>query len=258
MNSIIKIKNLSVTYFSGKSNEVKALKNIDLEIYPGEFIIFFGPSGCGKSTLLYTIAGLETDIAGDIYIEDKNIARFNHEELENFHQKRIGMIFQAYYLISSLSVLQNVILPQMATGRKKKEREKKAIELLEHFGVKAQIDKLPNELSGGQQQRVAICRSLVNDPDILLADEPIGNLDSRSAEDVMELIGNLNRQRKKTVILVTHNPEYLKDGDRIFYLKDGVIIKETVNREKRSLKKEMGRPPTTEIEKLMLQQFKME
>ena len=229
-SSIIKIKNLNVTYFLGRSNEVRALRNVDLEIYPGEFIIFFGPSGCGKSTLLYAIAGLETETAGSIYIGDKNIAEFGHKELERFHQKKTGMIFQAYYLINSLSVLKNVILPQIAIGEKNKERKERAAKLLEHFGVKEQADKLPNELSGGQQQRVAICRALVNDPDILFADEPVGNLDSRSSDDVMRLFQDLNEKQKKTIILVTHDLSHLNIAHRVFYMKDGAVIKVKVNK----------------------------
>ena len=230
MNPVIKIKNLNVTYFLGRSNEVRALRNIDLEIYSGEFIIFFGPSGCGKSTLLYAIAGLETDISGSIYIDNKNITEFSHKELERFHQKKTGMIFQAYYLINSLSVLNNVILPQIAIGENNKTRKEKALKLLEHFSVKEQADKLPNELSGGQQQRVAICRSLANDPDILLADEPVGNLDSHSSEDVMSLLKDLNEKQKKTIILVTHNPAYLDIAHRVFYIKDGKIINVKINK----------------------------
>jgi len=229
MKSIVKVKNLNVTYFLGMPNEIRALNNINLDIYPGEFVIFFGPSGCGKSTLLYSIAGLETNINGKIYIQDENIADIDFKELERLHQKKIGMIFQAYYLINSLSVFKNIVLPQIAIGANKKEREERVLKLLEHFGVKQQSNKLPNELSGGQQQRVAICRALINDPEILLADEPVGNLDSRSADDVMKLLKNLNEKNKKTIILVTHNPAHLNMAHRVFYIKDGVIIKTTVN-----------------------------
>ena len=230
MNPIIKIKNLSVTYFLGRSNEARALRDVSLEIYPGEFIIFFGPSGCGKSTLLYAIAGLETNTTGGIYVDNKNIAEFGHKELGRYHQKKTGMVFQAFYLINSLSVLKNVILPQIAIGGKKKERKERAVKLLEHFSVKEQADKLPNELSGGQQQRVAICRALVNDPDILFADEPVGNLDSKSSGDVMRLFQDLNEKQKKTIILVTHDLSHLNIAHRVFYMKDGAVIKVKVNK----------------------------
>jgi len=227
---IIKIQKLDVIYFMGKSNEVQALKDINLEIYPGEFIIFFGPSGCGKSTLLYAISGLETNIQGTILINNKDISKMELKELEDFHRRTLGMIFQAYYLISSLTVLRNVTLPQIFLEVNKGDRKKKANDLLEHFGVTAQALKLPHELSGGQQQRVAICRSLINSPDVLLADEPVGNLDSTSSDEVMKLLGELNDNEKKTIILVTHNPEHLRYAHRIFFMKDGRIIETKVNK----------------------------
>ena len=231
MNPLIKIDKLNVIYFLGKSNEVHALSDINLEIFPEEFIIFFGPSGCGKSTLLYSIAGLETGIQGNIFVEDRNISLLKKREMELFHQKTTGMIFQAFYLIGSLTVIKNVVLPQIFINISKKMRKQRALELLEYFGVKAQAKKLPGELSGGQQQRVAIARSLINDPKILLADEPVGNLDSKSAQDVMDLLKNLNERQRKTVILVTHNPAFLSYAHRIFYMKDGRIIETRVNRQ---------------------------
>jgi len=227
---VIKTKNLSVTYFLGRSNEVQALKKANIEIYPGEFIIFFGPSGCGKSTLLYAIAGLELNVQGDIFIQKTNLAKMTHEEVEKLHRQKIGMIFQAYYLIYSLSVLNNVILPQIFISGGEEKRRKDALALLERFGLKNQVNKRPNELSGGQQQRVAICRALINNPEVLLADEPVGNLDSASADEVMKLLVNLNEREKKTIVLVTHNPEHLKYAHRIFYMKDGEVIDTKVNK----------------------------
>lgn len=228
---IIEVKKMNVTYFPGKSNEVHALRDIDLEIYPGEFIIFFGPSGCGKSTLLYSISGLERNITGDIVIKGDNLRTMGEKARENFHQKTIGMVFQAYYLIPSLSVLQNVALPQMALNGGVKEREERGQQLLEQFGVGAQSNKLPTELSGGQQQRVAICRSVMNDPDIIMADEPVGNLDSKSSEEVMKLLRELNDTHKKTVVLVTHDPSHLHHAHRVFFIRDGKLIRTQVNSE---------------------------
>ncbi len=229
---IIKVKNLAVTYFKGKPNETHSLKNINLEIFPGEFVIFFGPSGCGKSTLLYSISGLETNIDGEIFIDDKNISKLGTKELEHFHQQKIGMIFQAYYLIGSLSVLKNVILPQIASsGISNKERKRKALALLQKFGLHQEVHRFPSELSGGQQQRVAISRALINNPDVLLADEPTGNLDSKSSEDVLNLFSELNEQENKTIILVTHNPSNLDIAHRIFFMKDGEIVSVKRNRE---------------------------
>ena len=220
---IITAKNVNVTYALGKSNEVVALRGINLEIFPGEFVIFFGPSGCGKSTLLYSIAGLDRNADGNIKVFDKDVVNMTEKELEYHHQKTIGMIFQAFYLIPSLSVLQNVLLPQIAISVPLLKRKKKASELLEYFGVGDHSHMLPTELSGGQQQRVAICRALVNDPEIILADEPVGNLDSKSAEDTLKLIQDLNLKEKKTILLVTHDPAHLGMANRIFYIKDGEI-----------------------------------
>lgn len=226
---IIKVKNMNVVYLVGKDNEVRALQNINLEIFPGEFIIFFGPSGCGKSTLLYSVAGLERNAHGEILVGGEDITKMNQKQFEKFHQTKIGMVFQAYYLIPSLSVLKNVMLPQITLGIPPEKRKQRTLELLEYFGVKSQANKLPTDLSGGQQQRVAICRALVNDPEILFADEPVGNLDSKSAADVMNLFRELNEKFKKTIVLVTHDPTHLKIADRVFFLKDGQLEKVEVN-----------------------------
>jgi putative ABC transport system ATP-binding protein len=230
-NPIISVKNLNVTYFPGRSNEVRALKDIALDIFPGEYIIFFGPSGCGKSTLLYSLAGLERNIAGSIVVKGKDLMTMSQRDLEEYHQRTVGMIFQSYYLIASLTVAQNVALPQVAVSGPKAARLKRAVELLTGFGVGAQAAKLPMELSGGQQQRVAISRALINEPDILVADEPVGNLDSKSTKDVMDLLRKLHDEQKKTIILVTHDPSHLFHANRIFYLRDGVIINTKTNTE---------------------------
>lgn len=230
MEPLIRVENLNVIYNLGKSSEYRALTDINLEIYPKEFVVFFGPSGCGKSTLLYSISGLESNILGSIYVNGRDIALYNEQETLEFHRKTIGMIFQAFYLIPSLTVARNVTLPQIFMGQNKADRKQKAFDLLEYFGVQPQAAKMPNELSGGQQQRVAIARALVNDPEILLADEPVGNLDSKSAMDVMEVLRNLNEKHSKTIILVTHNPAFLSYAHRVFYIKDGRLIDVKVNR----------------------------
>lgn len=226
---IIITKDVDVTYLAGKSNEVKALAEASIEIFPGEFVIFFGPSGCGKSTLLYSIAGLDRNATGSIKVFDKEITTAKDKDLEHHHQKTVGMIFQAFYLINSLDVMQNVMLPQIAINQTLKDRKKKALDLLQYFGVSDQADKLPTELSGGQQQRVAICRALVNDPDVILADEPVGNLDSKSAQDTLSLIQKLNIMDKKTIVLVTHDPSHLGIANRVFYMKDGRVTDVKVN-----------------------------
>lgn len=231
---IIEVKNVSLFYDVGLPSELQALKNISLKIYPGEYIIFFGPSGCGKSSLLYSISGLEFPQQGQIFVQGKNINQLSKQETYDFHRRTIGMVFQAFYLIQSLTIKDNVALPMIFTGIKPAIRDKRAEELLNRFGVLPQANKLPSQLSGGQQQRVAIARALANDPEIILADEPVGNLDSKSAQVVMELLEELNRKDKKTVILVTHDPRYLDFADRIFYMKDGALIKEVKNLRRRT------------------------
>jgi putative ABC transport system ATP-binding protein len=253
---IIEIHNLNVTYAIGRHQEVQALKNISLSIYPGEFIIFFGPSGCGKSTLLYSISGLETHARGDIRVAGHQVTSLTPAEVATFRQKQIGMIFQAFYLIPSLTVVKNVLVPQMAIGAAPEVRMKRAKELLEHFGVASQANKLPTDLSGGQQQRVAICRALMNDPDILLADEPVGNLDSKSANDVISLIQEQNSTQGKTVILVTHDASHLHLAHRVFYIKDGQLISTKVNRSIfGSNEQPPAQPSTTKELELLAQSF---
>lgn len=257
--AIIKIRDLNVTYFKGKPNEIQPLKNVNLDIYPGEFIIFFGPSGCGKSTLLYAISGLETAIDGEIVINGKDISKLKEKELEKFHQQSIGMVFQAYYLINSLSVIKNIILPQLVNKSiSNKNRKIKAIKLLEQFGISNEIKRYPSELSGGQQQRVAVARALINEPDILLADEPVGNLDSKSAKDVMNMFGKLNEEQKKTIILVTHNPAHLDIAHRVFFIKDGEVVDIKRNREQgESYLSEADSPPSQQVKEEASQELKI-
>lgn len=244
---IIKINNLGVVYNQGKSNEVQSLQNINCEIYPEEYIIFFGPSGCGKSTLLNVIAGLEVPSSGEIFINDKNLAVLDQDELAVYHKDDIGMIFQAYNLLTTLTVLDNVILPGVFNNLKKKERVERAKALLDSFGIANFAHRLPQELSGGQQQRVGIARALINNPKVLLADEPIGNLDSKSAENVLQILDQLNKKEKKTIILVTHSAENLVYADRIFYIRDGKIIKEEVNKTKPEIAKQLEK--TVEVKR---------
>lgn len=230
---IVNLKSLSVIYNQGKSNEVRSLDGINLKIFPQEYIIIYGPSGCGKSTLLYTIAGLQSPTKGEVSVENKDLAKIKKKEMVELHQKGIGLVFQAFYLVSSINILDNVCLPKVFRGEDKIRRKSDGMKLLQRFGIAEQRNKFPGELSGGQKQRVAIARSLVNNPSIILADEPIGNLDSESAENVMKILRELNEVDKKTVILVTHSLEHLHFADRVIYMKDGKIISEEINRDKR-------------------------
>ena len=251
MEPLIKIKDLNFTYNKGKDNEFKSLININLEIYAEEFIIIFGPSGCGKSTLLNIMAGLEIPDKGSIFVSNKDISNMSRKDFVYYHRKSVGMIYQAYNLITSLTVLDNVALPQIFLNVSKRKREKWSLDLLKRFDIEKHAKKIPTELSGGQQQRIGIARAIVNNPDIVLADEPIGNLDSASAKNVFEILEELNNKEKKTIILVTHDPEYLERGDRIFYMKDGMINKEVINSEKYALKGQQSKPPPTEMDNLM-------
>lgn len=235
---VIQVKDIGVIFNAGKENESHGLRHINLEIYPQEYIIFFGPSGCGKSTLLYSISGLLTPSYGEIVVNGKDIGKLGPQEKSEFRRHEIGMVFQAFYLIPTLTILDNVCLQRIFQGEGLKERRRDTMRLLQRFQISEQADKYPSQLSGGQQQRVAISRALVNDPGIILADEPVGNLDSVSSENAMRTLKDLNEVDKKTIILVTHDPSHLQYADRIFKMSDGQIIEEIVQNEKRQEKKE--------------------
>lgn len=234
------MKGLSLVYNQGKPNESKSLTDVNLKIFPQEYVIIFGPSGCGKSTLLYTLAGFQKPSSGEVIVEGQDINQFGKKQKVEFHRRKIGMVFQSFFLISSLKILDNICLPKVFVGEEPDEREKKGKELLERFGIKEQADKFPVELSGGQRQRAAITRSLMNDPDILIADEPVGNLDSKASFNVMSILRELNEKDKKTIILVTHDPTHLSFGNKVVHMSDGKIIKidEVVERKEAVLKGE--------------------
>ena len=226
---LIKIEKLAKGF--GKDDaHVSVLNGIDLEIHSGEYIIFFGPSGCGKSTLLNCIAGLEVPDSGRVVVRGEDLSKLNKVELAQYRNKKIGMIFQQFNVLKSFNVLNNIALPQTFTGIPLKRRIARAHKLLNMFGLDKIATRLPTEISGGQQQRVAIARALVNNPWILIVDEPTGSLDSKASEEVMELLEKLNTKSKRTIIMVTHNPDQLKYATRIFHMKDGKVIKEEKKR----------------------------
>jgi putative ABC transport system ATP-binding protein len=226
-NPLIEIEGVNVTYNEGKPNEVRSLENINLKIFPQEFVVILGPSGCGKSTLLYSVSGLQKTTSGNIKVDNESISGFDKKQSAKFHQKKIGMIFQSFYLINSLNILNNVYLPKIFERENNDigEMEKRAKTLLERFSIGEQTEKFPNEMSGGQKQRVSIARALMNNPEIILADEPVGNLDSKSAHNVLSILKELNEIDKKTIILVTHDPTHSEYADKIVHMKDGKIIK---------------------------------
>ena len=230
MKPLIEIKNLNVIYNLGKINEFTALKNINLEIYPGEYVTFFGPSGCGKSTLLYIIAGLEFPTTGDVLVNSQLPQKLTHQELVNFHRYTVGMVFQAYYLIPHLNVLNNVMLPEIFSGTDVHQRIVKAEELMKRFDIDSLAKRKPSQLSGGQQQRVAIARALSMHPSILLADEPTGNIASQQADEIMAIFQKLN-QEGNTIIMITHEPDIAEKSKRIIIIRDGQIVSDQLNKQ---------------------------
>ena len=261
VDPLIEVNQLRVIYNKGKSNEVRSLDGVDLKVYPQEYVVIFGPSGCGKSTLLYGISGLQVPTYGEVLFKGKNLKAMSKHEKVKFHQLNIGMVFQAFYLIPTLTVLDNVCLPKVFSGEGLKERREKGIQLLRRFGIVEQADKFPSQLSGGQKQRVSIARALINNPDIILADEPVGNLDSESAQNVLEIFKEINEVDKKTVIMVTHNPDHVYYADRIIHMKDGKKESEEINKDKRPnevIKEEINIKPediSSEL-KLLMRTFK--
>ena len=219
--NILKIENLKKVYGSGET-EVKALDDISFQVEEGEFIAIIGPSGSGKSTLLHSIAGLEKPTSGKVYFYDKDIYKMNKKELTILRRKKIGIIYQFYNLIPTLNVEENIILP-IELDRKKIDT-KKLDEIIKFLGLEKRKKHLPNELSGGQQQKVAIGRALMINPTIILADEPTGNLDSKSSEEIMQVLKKANKDYKQTIIMITHNLEIAKLADRIIKIEDGKII----------------------------------
>jgi len=248
---IIKLKDLEITYNIGKVNEFKATRGVTMDIYPGEFVAFFGPSGCGKSTMFYSILGILAPSAGQLFVKGENPYSFSPEEMVKFQTNVIGIIYQAFFLIPSLSVIDNVALPLIFQGVPIGKRRKWARELLKRFDMQEHGDKYPENLSGGQSLRVSVSRSMVNNPDILLADEPTGNLDSVSTKQVMDALEVINMVDKKTVIIITHNAAQLSYAHRVFYMKDGKLQRTVPNPEKKQIAKiDKQKILVTEMDKL--------
>lgn len=223
MSAIIALRHVNQWYNKGKENEVHALNDISLEIEQGDYVAFFGPSGCGKTTLLYATSGIDRISDGEILIKSRDIAHFSNQELAIFRQTGIGIIFQQFNLVPSLTVLQNVALPLAFVGVHKEKAEEEAAKLLKKINLEKYATHYPTELSGGQQQRVGIARALANNPPIIIADEPLGNLDSMNAKNVLEILKKLNEEDGKTIIMVTHESWSLQDVRTVYHMKDGVI-----------------------------------
>jgi putative ABC transport system ATP-binding protein len=221
-NDMIKVKNVSKIYTMGKE-KVVALDNVSLNIDDGEFLAIVGPSGSGKSTLMHLVGGLDTPTSGSIYIDKKDISKFKDKEMSKYRNETTGFVFQSFNLENTQTALENVMMPLIFGEVSRKERKMKAIKALEMVGLGDKIQHKPNEMSGGQRQRVSVARALVNNPKIIFADEPTGNLDSKNGDMIMKLLIDLNK-KGYTIIMVTHNMEEAKKAKRMIKIKDGRVM----------------------------------
>ncbi len=221
---VIELKDVWKVYKPSESVEVPALRGINLVIKKGEYVAIMGPSGSGKSTLMHIIGCLDVPTKGKVFLQGKDITTLSEDELARVRGKTIGFVFQSYNLIPSLNALQNVELPLIFQNVPKEERRERAKKILERLGLEKRLHHRPNQLSGGQQQRVAIARAIITNPDIILADEPTGNLDSKSGEEVLQIFDELHEEGR-TIVMVTHEKYVAKRAERIVKIKDGRIVK---------------------------------
>ena len=220
--TIIELKGVWKTYWMG-DNAVHALRGVDLEVHKGEFLAIMGPSGSGKSTCMNMVGALDIPTKGKVYLEGKDISKMSESKLAQIRGRTIGFIFQQFNLINTLTAAENVTLPLLFQGVPNEERMKRAKEVLTMVDLADRMDHRPNELSGGQQQRVAIARALATQPDIILADEPTGNLDSKTGSTVMDFLKKLHKEKGTTIIMVTHDKSTAKHADRVEVLRDGQL-----------------------------------
>ena len=220
MNNLLQAKNLHKTF-----NQVTAVRDVSLDVAPTDFLAIIGRSGSGKTTTLHLLAGLESPTSGEIRFQGQNIGQLNEDDLAVWRREHVGLVFQAFHLIPTLSALENVAFPLYPTSRPAKERQQIAKDRLEQVGLGHRLGHRPGQLSGGEQQRVAIARALVNRPSLILADEPTGNLDSETGAEVMRLLRQLNREENVAIVIITHDPEVAAVADRVITMKDGEIIK---------------------------------
>jgi putative ABC transport system ATP-binding protein len=226
--AVLKVENVVKT-FESTAGTVAALRGVDISIRKGEFVAIVGPSGSGKSTLLNMIGALDKPTSGKVYINGIDIFSLSNSEIATMRNHLIGFIFQSYNLINRTTVLKNVALPGVISEMSSDERSRRAFKLLQVLGIEDKAGFKPSNLSGGQQQRVAIARSLMNDPAIILADEPTGNLDTKTGSEVFEMLKMMSSKFRRTIVMVTHNPELAESTDRAIYIRDGVVEKEVVN-----------------------------
>ena len=222
---ILEIKNLCKTYGNGNT-AVKALDNVSFSVEKGDFVAIIGPSGSGKSTLLHILGGVDTPTSGSVVINNQDISQLDETALAIFRRRQIGLIYQFYNLIPILTVEENLTLPILLDGRKPDKRQ--IDDLVKKLGLESRLNHLPNQLSGGQQQRVSIGRALVNNPALMLADEPTGNLDSENSKEIVSLLRHFNKQYNQTVIIITHDEKIALSADRIISIEDGKITRDEV------------------------------
>jgi putative ABC transport system ATP-binding protein len=223
---MIEVKKITKTYGEGES-AFQALKGVDFEVNEGEFVAIMGPSGSGKSTLMHILGALDTPTSGKYYLDKKDVSTLSDDELAEIRRNKIGFVFQSFNLLPRTTVLRNVILPMLYSNHSESNREKRAKEALIASGFdESHFYHLSNQLSGGQIQRVAIARALVNDPALILADEPTGNLDTKTGQIVLDTFQKLNREQGRTIILITHEPEVAEHTDRIIHVRDGLIVED--------------------------------
>jgi putative ABC transport system ATP-binding protein len=225
---MIKIYNITKTYNKG-TTKVEALKGVSFSIENGEMVAIMGASGSGKSTLLSLIGGLDKCDSGSIFIDEENILALNAQKLADFRRDTIGFVFQQFNLIPTLSVIENIMLPLLPIKMEKAECYRAAMEVIEKVGLRTREKHLPGELSGGEQQRVAIARALINKPEIILADEPTGELDSKTGEKIMDLLMTLNKKEKVTIIIATHDDKIAEKAKRKIVLKDGEVVEDALS-----------------------------
>jgi putative ABC transport system ATP-binding protein len=247
MSTVIAVRNLVKTYVVGEV-EVKALRGVNLDVQKGEFLAVTGPSGSGKSTLMHIIGCLDRPSSGQYILDGQDVSTMSKDALAAVRNKKIGFVFQGFNLLSRTSALDNVELPLLygGNGLKTTERHGRALEMLELVGLGNRADHHPNQLSGGQQQRVAIARALINNPSILLADEPTGNLDTRTSIEVMGIFQRLNRERGITIVLITHEVDIAEYGTRIVTFRDGVVMADRAIPRRRVAQDELAALPTAE------------
>lgn len=220
---VVRLENVRKIYPLG-DQEVAALNGVDLKLDPGEFVAIMGPSGSGKSTLMHIIGLLDRPTSGHYYFDGEDIAALDANQLADLRSRRLGFVFQSYNLLARTSAVENVELPMVYAGVQENERRQRALEALEVVGIPDMAEHVSNQMSGGQQQRVAIARALVNNPSLILADEPTGALDTKSSEDIMHLFATLNTERGMTILLVTHEPDVGRKAKRIVTFRDGKIV----------------------------------